>query len=169
MGRNGDLAMSRTALRPAPTVALYERDFYLWTQEQAELLRQRRFDDLDLENLIDEVASVGGSERREVRSRLTVLLTHLLKWKYQPGARSSGWTGTIDEQRDGLQQILGASPSLGRYPTEVFDLCYKAARLKAAKQTGIDLTLFPAATPFTLDQALDERFLPKEPDLLAQS
>ena len=162
--------MTKVVLKPPPKADdLYEADFYLWTQAQADLLRQRRFDELDLENLIDEVASVGGSERREVRSRLIVLITHLLKWKYQPGDRSSGWMGTIDEQRDGLQQVLKESPSLGRLPAELFDRCYRSARLDAAKQTGIDFTLFPEAPPFTIEQMLDERFLPKEPDLLDQS
>ena len=160
--------MTKAALK-LRVKSLYETDFYLWTQSQAELLRERRFDKLDLENLIEEVASVGGSERREIRSRLTILITHLLKWKYQPGARSSGWRGTIDEQRDSLDQVLASSPSLRRYPAEVFDLCFTSACLKAARQTGIDFTLFPTVPPFDVEQTLDDRYLPKEPDLLDQS
>ena len=160
--------MSKTAPRP-PTAASYERDLYLWTQEQAELLRQRRFDELDLENLIDEVVGVGGSQRQEIESRLDILIAHLLKWKYQPGARSSSWQGTIREQRKRLARLLGASPSLRTYPAEVFGECYSSARLVAAEQTGMDFTLFPATPSFTLAQTLDERFLPKEPDLLDQS
>src|SRR2546428_13059372 len=96
----------------APPNTLYETDFFAWTQEQARLLRERRWDDLDLENLVDEVESVGGSERREIRNRLTVLLGHLLKWKYQPGHRGPSWTGTIFEQRGQLADVLRDSPSL---------------------------------------------------------
>ncbi|MCJ2123076.1 DUF29 domain-containing protein [Methylobacterium sp. J-077] len=161
--------MAKAALKPQRTEGLYETDFFLWTQAQADLLRARRFDELDLEHLIDEVASVGASDKREIRSRLTVLLTHLLKWKYQPGLRSSGWKGAIAEQRAGLADLLAASPSLRRYPGEVFAMCYLSGRRKASEQTGIDFTLFPEQPPFTLENVLADGFLPKEPDLIDQS
>ncbi len=151
------------------TNALYETDFFAWTQEQARLLRERRFDDLDLENLIDEVESVGGSDKREIESRLVVLVTHLLKWKYQPGARSPSWSGSVREQRRRIRSILKNSPSLRAYPALVFEEQYLEARLAAASETGIDFTLFPDVCPITLDQALDENFLPKQPDLYDQS
>lgn len=151
-------------------VALYEEDFLLWTEEQAKLLQERRFDEIDLDNLVDEVRSVGRSERSEIENRLIILVTHLLKWHLQPGHRSGGWRGTIAEQRRRLARVLKASPSLRDYPAEVFhDFAYLSARLEAAKETGIDLTLFPEAPPFTLEQALDDEFLPKEPDLCVQS
>ena len=161
--------MSNAALKPPPVADPYETDFYLWTQAQAELLRARRFDELDLENLIDEVASVGGSEKREIGNRLVVLLGHLLKWKYQPGARKNGWTATIFEQRTQIALILRASPSLKRHPASVFAASYLSGRLLASKETGIDFTLFPEVPPFTVVQALDLDYLPKEPDLLDQS
>lgn len=149
---------------------LYEEDLFLWVQEQARLLRERRFDELDLDNLIDEVKGVGGSERSEIENRLTVLAAHLLKWRMQPGLRSSGWRGTIVEQRRRLARALKASPSLKAYPAEVFqDFVYLSARLEAARETGIDFTLFPETPPFTIEQALDDDFLPKEPDLYDQS
>ncbi len=148
---------------------LYEEDFFEWTRQQAQLLREKRFADLDLDNLIDEVESVGSSEKSEIESRLEVLLAHLLKWKYQPGARSSGWSGTISEQRRRILRRLQASPSLKDYPTEIFADCYLSGRLLAAKETGIDFTVFPEQPPFTVEQAVDDNFLPKEPDLLDQS
>jgi hypothetical protein len=160
--------MDETATRSPTRNDLYEADFYEWTQQQARLLRERRWDDLDLENLIDEVESVGRSEKKEIYSRLKVLLAHLLKWKYQPGARSAGWSGTIREQRERLSMVFEGSPSLGGQP-EVFAKAYLSARLLAAKETGIDFTLFPETCPFTVEQALDDDFLPKEPDLLDQS
>ena len=158
-----------SALAKQAKTGLYEDDFFEWTRQQAQLLREKRFDDLDLDNLIDEVESVGSSERSEIESRLDVLIAHLLKWKYQPGARSSGWSGTIAEQRRRILRRLKASPSLKSFPAEVFDGCHLSARLLAAKETGIDFTLFPEQPPFTLEQALDDDFLPKEPDLLDQS
>ena len=161
--------MSKVALKPPPAADLYGTDFYAWTQAQAELLRARRFEELDLDNLIDEVASVGGSEKREIKSRLSVLIGHLLKWKYQPGGRSSGWAGTINEQRQQLHDVLEMSPSLRRYPGQIFSLCHLSGRLLASKDSGIDFTLFPEQPPFGIEQVLDPDFLPKEPDLLDQS
>src|ERR1700682_4982184 len=99
----------------APSNTLYETDFYAWTQEQAQLLRERRWSDLDLDNLVDEVESVGSSEKREIRSRLKVLLTHLLKWKFQPGLRGNSWRRTIHEQRENIADIVESSPSLRSY------------------------------------------------------
>lgn len=149
--------------------SLYDTDFFEWTQEQARLLRERRFADLDLENLIEEVEGVGGSDKQQIENRLTVLLAHLLKWKYQPGARSPSWQGSIREQRRRIRAVLKHSPSLRSYPALVFDDQYLGARLEAASETGIDFTLFPDLCPFTVEQALDEAFLPKQPDLYDQS
>src|SRR5436190_13283481 len=100
--------MSQTHANTRPN-SLYESDFFTWTQEQARLLRERRFDDLDLDNLVDEVASVGSSEKREIRNRLKVLLTHLLKWKFQPGFRGNSWSNTIWEQRENIEDIITTS------------------------------------------------------------
>jgi hypothetical protein len=158
----------KTLTKPPPN-DLYETDFFAWTQQQAGLLRERRWDDLDLQNLVDEVESVGRSEKSEIESRLEILLAHLLKWKYQPGARSNGWRGTIQEQRRRLGRVLSGSPSLRAYPEIVFDDCYLSGRLLAARETGVDFTLFPEQSPFTLEETLDDSFLPKEPDLLDQS
>lgn len=161
--------MTKAALRPPPAADLYETDFYAWTQAQAELLRAGRFEELDLRNLIDEVASVGSSEKREIESRLDILLAHLLKWKFQPGARSSSWQATLWELRKRIGRIVKTSPSLKRYPAEVFLDSYVTARLEAARETGIDFTLFPEQPPFNVEQALDPDYLPKEPGLLDQS
>ena len=149
----------------APPNTLYETDFYAWTQEQARLLRERQWSDLDLENLVDEVASVGGSEKREIGSRLTILLAHLLKWKYQPGHRGSSWTGTIFEQRGQLANILANSPSLRDYLRKQVEERYLSGRLQAAKETGIAFGLFPEQCPFTVDQVLELGFFPEDREL----
>ena len=142
---------------------LYEADFYAWTQEQAKLLRERRWNDLDLENLVDEVEGVGSSEKREIRNRLVVLMAHLLKWKFQPGRRGSSWTDTIFEQRGQLADILESSPSLRSFFKKQIGSRYVGGRLKASKDTGIAVRLFPEECPFTAEQLLDPEFWPENP------
>ena len=79
--------------------AAYDEDFYAWTQEQAALLRSRQFSQVDIENVAEELESMGRSDKRQIDSRLEMLLTHLLKWQVQVLLRSPGWAGTIREQR----------------------------------------------------------------------
>ena len=147
----------------------YEDDFVLWADHQARLLREGRLGELDIAHLVEEVEGVGNSHRDEIESRLTVLLAHLLKWKYQPGQRSGSWQGTIIEQRRRIARGTRRAPSLRAYPLDVFLDCYLSGRLDAAKETGMDFTIFPEVPPFTLDQALDASFLPKQPDLHDQT
>jgi hypothetical protein len=156
--------MSKVATKP-PANDLYEVDFYAWTQEQARLLRERRFDDLDLENLVDEVESVGRNDERQIESRLEVLMAHLLKWKFQPGGRGNGWISTIFEQRNRLIGLVEDSPSLSAFQRqEVFD-SYRAARLLAAKETGIAFGVFSEECPFTPEQVLDLDFFPEDREI----
>jgi hypothetical protein len=155
--------MTNAAVRPPPANDLYETDFYLWTRQQAKLLREGRFGDLDLKNLINEVESVGSSEKREVRSRLTTLIAHLLKWKYQPGLRGPSWRRTIREQRSQLMELRSASPSLRTYITRQATERYLGATLDATEQTGLAAGLFPETSPFTAEQVLDPDFFPEDP------
>jgi Domain of unknown function DUF29 len=143
---------SETKARPN---SLYEADFYAWTQEQARLLRERRFDDLDLDNLVDEVESVGSSEKREIKSRLVVLIGHLLKWKFQPGGRGSSWSEQIVD-------MITISPSLRSFQEAQIGARYRAARLLAANQTGIAYGVFPPECPFDSHQVLDLNFFPED-------
>ena len=138
----------------------YDHDYHAWLTRQADLLAERRFDDLDLDNLIDEIQALARSEKREIENRLNVLLVHLLKWTYQPAQRSGGWRSTIIEQRARLLKRLQDSPSLRGYPGEVLDEEYAIAREKAAAETGLRATTFPKSCPYTIDQVLDPDFLP---------
>jgi hypothetical protein len=149
--------------RPSKKADLYETDFFAWSQQQAKLLRARRWEELDLDNLAEEVMSVGRSEQREIRNRLVVLMAHLLKWKYQPGLRGPSWVRTLMEQRLQLQELVKDSPSLRRYPAKAFPKQYLAAQLEASMETGIAVELFPEACPFTIEEILDVDFLPEEP------
>jgi DNA-binding transcriptional regulator YdaS (Cro superfamily) len=138
----------------------YENDYHAWLTRQAALLAERRFADLDLDNLIDEVQALARSEKREIENRLNVLLVHLLKWTHQPAQRSGGWRSTIIEQRARLLKRLQESPSLRGYPAEVLDEEYAIAREKAAAETGLRAATFPKSCPYTIDQVFDLDFLP---------
>ncbi|MFH1794770.1 MAG: DUF29 domain-containing protein [Pseudomonadota bacterium] len=138
----------------------YESDFARWCAEQGALLREGRFDALDRENLAEEIESLGRSQEDEIESRVGVLLLHLLKWRYQPDQRTGSWEGTIVEQRYRLKRRIKASPTLKSYPKEVLAEEYESARLKAAGETGLPQSLFPATCPFTIEQILDPAFFP---------
>jgi hypothetical protein len=140
---------------------LYERDFYLWLQTTVNQLRNRLFSEVDLHNLIEEIESMGKSERQALQSNLQILLMHLLKYKYQSEKRSNSWRFTILEHRDRLEIALEDSPSLKPYLLEVFEKCYSKARRKAATETGLDINTFPARSPFTLEETLNSDYLPK--------
>ena len=141
---------------------LYETDFYAWTQRQSELLRLEEFAEVDWHNLIEEIESLGRSEKHEVESRLEVLIMHLLKWQYQPKKRLTGrsWRATIAEQRRRLRRRLRDMPSLRvQLPDIVHDI-YPDAVDAAAIETGLDKATFPARCPWTAEQLLDEEFWP---------
>ncbi|MGA2135589.1 MAG: DUF29 domain-containing protein [Bryobacteraceae bacterium] len=140
---------------------LYDTDFYEWTAQSAELLRQHRLQDLDLEHLAEEIEALGKRDRWEVHNRLRVLIMHLLRWQIQPERReNSTWRATIDTQRDDLEPIFEQSPSLRRYAAEdLSKICRKAAR-QAVREAGNPPSELPDECPFTMDQILDEDFLP---------
>src|SRR5258708_26158079 len=92
--------------------AAYDEDFYAWTQEQARLLRTGQFSQIDVENVAEELESMGRSDKRELDSRLEGLLMHLLKWQIQPNFRSPSWQRTIREQRRRIEKLFRESPSL---------------------------------------------------------
>jgi Domain of unknown function DUF29 len=141
--------------------SLYERDFYLWLEHQASRLREGRLDELDVANLLEEIEDMGRSEKRAIEGNLVVLLTHLLKYRFQPDQRSSGWRGTIVEHRRRLRKLLRESPSLRPLLRRMFPECYADAGEQAAAETGLSPDIFPAEPPFTLDQVLDSKYLPE--------
>lgn len=153
--------MGKTLAKTPDT--LYERDFHAWLMDQAERLRARSHNDIDWDNLAEEVESVGRSQKREIVNRLALLIQHLLKWQVQPGRRSESWRITISEQRTFIPGILKDSPSLKRYPGQVFKNAYEDGRRRAIDETGLQASAFPAEPPFTVEQALDSRFFPGEP------
>ena len=149
---------------PQPTVFtnshLYDQDFYLWIETTAKQLKEGRFSELDLENLIEEIECMGRSEKKAIKSNLIVVLIHLLKYKYQPEKHSNSWKGSIREHRRRLKEAFVDSPSLKPYFQEVLPQCYQDARKQASDETGLSLDTFGVDSPFTADECLDEEFLP---------
>lgn len=142
--------------------SLYDADFHRWSEEQAKRLSERRPEGLDWDNLAEEIASLGRSDKREVESRLSILLLHLLKWKYQSSRRNRGWLATLFEQRQRIGKLIRESPSLGSYPKQVLDEEYAIAVTKAAAETGLDESSFPNRCPFSVDDVLDVHYLPED-------
>lgn len=140
---------------------LYETDFYGWTQQQAELLKDGRLSDLDVMHLVEEIEDMGGSEKRELESRLGVLFVHLLKWRYQPTHRGHSWRLTIAEQRQRIARRLKKSPSLKPLLEEIAADAYSDSRYGASRETGQVLEVFPEAMPWSLAQVLDPDYLPE--------
>jgi hypothetical protein len=140
--------------------SLYERDFCLWLEQQAGLLREGRFDQLDRANLIEEIEAMARRDRKAIKSNLVVLLTHLLKHQFQPEQRSTSWRGSIVEHRQRLRDDFEESPSLRPHAAEIFRSAYADARERASAETGLPLRAFPRSSAYTLEQTLDPRFLP---------
>ena len=143
--------------------SLYETDFYAWTQEQAKLLHDQQWSQLDLPNLIEEIESLGRQERAELRNRFSILIGHLLKWEYQLNHRSRSWLNTIRIQRIDTLELLAENPSLKPYLQEVLHQAYIKAIALAAKETNLAIKTFPQDCPYTLEEILSDRFYPGEP------
>lgn len=138
----------------------YEDDLFAWTQEQAALLRAHAADGIDWENLAEEIESMGGRDRRELESRLAVVLLHLLKWQAQPALRGSGWRKTLRTQRREIRKLLKQSPSLRREVPGLLREAYADAVKDAIDETGLRADVFSGACPYAADDVLDEDFLP---------
>ena len=138
-----------------PLSTLYERDYVDWLQKNAALLRAGRLDALDAENLAEELEDMGRSDVRALGSHLTVVMLHLLKWQYQPQARSSSWRGSIYNGRAAIADLLDDSPSLRQRLTGLVTRNYPRARYNAANETGLPEASFPAECPYSIDALLD--------------
>ncbi len=146
------------------TTTLYDQDFYAWTQHQVKLLRSGQLAELDIENLVEEIESLGRQERQELRNRLGALLGHLLKWHYQPEARTKSWAATIQEQRRRIQRHLKENPSLKPYLAEAIAIGYEDGLDLVNRETPLNPKKLPQTCPFPeadiFDQPID--WLPAE-------
>jgi len=138
----------------------YQNDVVAWSKKQAALLRAGRFSELDIANIVEEIEDVGKSEERELSSRMAVLLTHLLKWQYQPERQSRSWSRTVKEQRKRVLLRIKRTPSL-KHVVDDSDWVAEAwadAVAKAVEETGLDV--FPEDCPWTMTDVLSENWLP---------
>jgi hypothetical protein len=152
--------MGVKTLKPA-SASLYDEDFAVWTAETARLLRAGRFDEVDIEHVAEEIEDMGKRDKRELHSRLTVLILHLLKWKWQPEKKSASWGSTIVTQRAELRRLFDQSPSLKAKVRDAVEAVYSDAMDGATAETGLPARTFPRKCPFTPDQILDRDFLPE--------
>ena len=132
----------------------YEKDIIVWATEQAALLRAGKLSALDIEHIAEEIEDVGKSEKRELSSRMALLLSHLLKWEYQVDRRSKSGASTIGDQRKRIALALKATPSLRVSLTDAdwLEEAWLDARSQARNETGLDN--FPDSCPWTMDQIL---------------
>jgi hypothetical protein len=137
----------------------YDTDLYQWTIEQADALRRRAVNELDYDNLAEEIESVGRSERREIRSRLEILLIHLLKWRYQPEKQSDSWRASVSEARQRIEDVLSDNPSLRPFPADALASAYRLATLDKAIRR-LELLHLPHSCPWTIEDVLRDDFWP---------
>ncbi|MFK0571585.1 DUF29 domain-containing protein [Endozoicomonas sp.] len=140
---------------------LYEKDFDRWAQQQAQLLREGRFSELDTHNLAEEIKDMGKHESRALTSHLMQLLMHLLKWHYQPKRQSRSWQDSIINHRFQITGLLSENPGLKSQLPELYTKAYNQAKQLAEKQTDIAASTFPKQPPWSLDQIMTDGFLPE--------
>lgn len=139
---------------------LYETDYYSWTALQARLLKENRISEMDIKNLIEEITDMGNRHVDAVESLSIVLVTHLLKWQYQPDQRSSSWRGSIVNSRNRIKRILKKNPRIkGKIP-EIYSDIYEDALSVAIAETGLKREVFPTENPWTFDEIMELDFFP---------
>ena len=143
----------------------YETDYTAWAENTAALLRQRRFEEIDLDALIEEVDGLAKSDPKAVRSQLRRLLLHLLKWQYSSTLdrerAGRGWAESMSNARNEIEDTIEDSPSLRTYPAEVLDTSYQKSRKQAAAALALELSDLPATCPWPIDKILKEGWLPE--------
>ena len=144
--------------------SLYEKDFNAWALNEAQKLKLKQFDTVDLKNLIEEVEDMSKREISSLENRLITLIMHLLKWQLQPEARgnSNSWEATIKQQRLKIKRLIKNMPSLKNHLEQLLldDSVYQDAVLEAIKETNLDYMVFPGEIPYSQEQILDNEFYP---------
>jgi hypothetical protein len=142
-----------TTVQATPLGILYERDETAWLETMSETIRLGRFEELDYANLAQYLTDMARRDRREVESRLTILLSHVLKWAHQPDRRSGSWKGTIISQRQELKGLVSRGVLRKHAETVLADV-YRKAVERAGAETGLPVETFPVACSYSLDELL---------------
>lgn len=135
----------------------YDDDYFGWINQQANFLRNKEYEKVDLTNLIEEIESLGISEKRRLESFLKILLLHLLKCKYQPTRHSKSWDLSIKNSSRQFLRTLKENPSLKPKLKEILEDAYFSARLEAAQETGLDEETFPENCPWTIEEIIEKK------------
>ena len=138
----------------------YDEDIYGWSLHQAELLRAGRYDDVDIENVAEEIESLGRSQAASLESSYRLIAIHLLKILFQPERLTRSWQITIIRERLNAQNCLAANPGLKPRRPILFDQAYRQARKLAAAETDLQIATFPVDPPFTLEELSSEDYTP---------
>jgi hypothetical protein len=138
------------------TTTLYEQDFYAWTQQQVEVIRSGKLEGLDIHSLVEELEAMRRQLEQELDNRMGVLLGHLLKWHYQPEARSKSWRATIKEQRLRIERLFKKNPSLKPYLSEAIEFGYSLGLALVDKETPLDPKQLPQECPFSIDEIFEQ-------------
>ena len=146
--------------RNSEMAALYERDFYAWTQRASELLRRGCFGEIDMEHVAEEIEDMGKEQKHALKSQMRRLILHLLKWEFQPGRRSDSWLESIGDARVEIADDLDQNPSLKPLAPELPNQVYAQAVKRAATETHLAQKTFPPSCPYTYEQLMDDDFLP---------
>jgi len=141
--------------------ATYDEDLYTWSLEQASLLRARKFEQIDLEHIIEEIEDMSKSERRALQSFLETLLMHLLKWQFQPAYQGRSWKFTIIEQRKRIESHLQENPGLKSKLSELTEKAYSYAITGAVRETGLAIDVYPQQCPWSYEQFTNPDFWPE--------
>lgn len=152
-----------TEIQPT-TETLYDQDYYLWLKTTINQLRAGQLASVDLDNLIEELESMGRSEKRAIESLLIKLLEHLLKlkcWDEERERNQGHWKAEIRTFRRQIKKALKDSPSLKPYILEIFDECYQEARAEASDRSQLPIDKFPITLIGSLEQILDDNWFPE--------
>lgn len=141
--------------------SLYDTDFHAWANQQAALLRAGKLSQADVAHIAEEIESMGRTEKRELISRLTVLLLHLLKWRQQPERRGRSWSASIRVQRRDVARLIADNPSLKSSLDQCVADAYGDAVIKASAETDLPEETFPTTCPWSVDRMMTEDFWPE--------
>jgi hypothetical protein len=136
----------------------YDADFYSWSMEQAQLLREGRWTDVDRDNVAEEIESLGREQFNKLESAIRVLVLQMLKWDHQPARRSRSWALSIKAQRIELEDVLADNPGLKPRISEALARAHRKARIEAAKETGLDEADFPDIRPYSFNDVTARAF-----------
>ena len=142
----------------------HDEDFYGWAMATAALLKKKQYQEVDMNSVIEELESMGASEKRALISRLAQLIFHLLKWQHQPDFREfskRSWQGSIEEQREQTKIIIEQNPGLKSKVAESITNAYRLSLPMVKKETPLDLKKLPSECPYTFEQLMDDGFFPE--------